>query len=231
MKKSFTLAYCMMIILAAAVQAQELSFQHLAANVEQRLNSIFDLHAVIDLEIVQQGQVVITTFDLQSGKVQKLTRLEVLAPELAAGQIYLFDLENNQMSIYIPMAEQIILQPLAGAAGTFGLSLDFANMDQFLSLEDIKGEIEEVLTTEQGVTYKVKVTDLDQQALFLSSASTNPDLAVQYVWVDANFIPYRMEYYEGDVCLGKMLIREYELNAGITAEQLRTLPDVPVLQF
>ncbi|HHX02087.1 MAG TPA: hypothetical protein GX739_05370 [Firmicutes bacterium] len=231
MKKSFILVCCMIIILTAAAYAQGLSFEQLAANVEQQLNGIFDMHAVVDLEVVQFGQVTFTTLDLKTSKEGRLTRLEMLAPDLVVGQIYLFDPEKEEVSIYMPMLGQILVQSLATASGQFGLSLDFADMDHLFSLGGIQGEIDEIIPTDQGLNYRVKVTDLGEQVPLLGSAATNPRLAVQYVWIDANYMPYRIEYYEGDVCLGKMVIREYELNMGIPAEELRNLPDVPIMKF
>lgn len=47
---------CCLFMINGVVQAQELTFEQLAAKVEQKLEAIDDLRAVFEAEVVESGQ-------------------------------------------------------------------------------------------------------------------------------------------------------------------------------
>lgn len=222
MKKVFTII-CFLLVFTAAACAQELTFEQLTANVEKRLSEIADLQAVFELEMVESGQTVVTKMDIKWIKEQNLYRINFLYPDIVAGQFYIIDGEKEEMAVYITMANMLMVMSVKSAA-QYGFSLPITDFEQSFTFANVKGEIVKVEQTDKGLQYMVKISEFDQ-GMFLMPAGTNPDGAVQYAWIDANYMPVRFEYWESDVCLAKLLIQEYAINSGISAEELRKVPE------
>jgi len=225
------LVCCLLAGITAAVSAAELDFAGLADVVEQKLAGIEDVRMIVELDIVQQGQPTSIVMNVKSSKSHQLTRVELLAPDVVAGQIMVIDLENNEMKMYMPVLNQIIVQPLANSAAGLGFNLEFTDLTQTLNLQGLSGEIKEVTAVEAGLEYLVVINDLGDQLPFMQGIDVDPQELVQYIWIDAEYIPYRVEGYQGTALLGKLVLTEYEFNSGIAVDELLEMPDVPVLQF
>lgn len=225
------LVCCLLAGITAAVSAAELDFAGLADVVEQKLAGIEDVRMIVELDIVQQGQPTSIVMNVKSSKSHQLTRVELLAPDVVAGQIMVIDLENNEMKMYMPVLNQIIVQPLANSAAGLGFNLEFTDLTQTLNLQGLSGEIKEVTAVEAGLEYLVVINDLGDQLPFMQGIDVDPQELVQYIWIDADYIPYRVEGYQGTALLGKLVLTEYEFNSGIAVDELLEMPDVPVLQF
>lgn len=225
------LVCCLLAGITAAVSAAELDFAGLADMVEQKLAGIEDVRMIVELDLVQQGQPTSIVMNVKSSKSHQLTRVELLAPDVVAGQIMVIDLENNEMKMYMPVLNQIIVQPLANSAAGLGFNLEFTDLTQTLNLQGLSGEIKEVTAVEAGLEYLVVINDLGDQLPFMQGIDVDPQELVQYIWIDAEYIPYRVEGYQGTALLGKLVLTEYEFNSGIAVDELLEMPDVPVLQF
>ncbi|NLM70036.1 MAG: hypothetical protein GX177_08595 [Firmicutes bacterium] len=225
------LVCCLLAGITAAVSAAELDFAGLADVVEQKLAGIEDVRMIVELDLVQQGQPTSIVMNVKSSKSHQLTRVELLAPDVVAGQIMVIDLENNEMKMYMPVLNQIIVQPLANSAAGLGFNLEFTDLTQTLNLQGLSGEIKEVTAVEAGLEYLVVINDLGDQLPFMQGIDVDPQELVQYIWIDAEYIPYRVEGYQGTALLGKLVLTEYEFNSGIAVDELLEMPDVPVLQF
>lgn len=225
------LVCCLLAGITAAVSAAELDFAGLADVVEQKLAGIEDVRMIVELDLVQQGQPTSIVMNVKSSKSHQLTRVELLAPDVVAGQIMVIDLENNEMKMYMPVLNQIIVQPLANSAAGLGFNLEFTDLTQTLNLQGLSGEIKEVTAVEAGLEYLVVINDLGDQLPFMQGIDVDPQELVQYIWIDADYIPYRVEGYQGTALLGKLVLTEYEFNSGIAVDELLEMPDVPVLQF
>lgn len=225
------LVCCLLAGITAAVSAAELDFAGLADVVEQKLAGIEDVRMIVELDLVQQGQPTSIVMNVKSSKSHQLTRVELLEPDVVAGQIMVIDLENNEMKMYMPVLNQIIVQPLANSAAGLGFNLEFTDLTQTLNLQGLSGEIKEVTAVEAGLEYLVVINDLGDQLPFMQGIDVDPQELVQYIWIDAEYIPYRVEGYQGTALLGKLVLTEYEFNSGIAVDELLEMPDVPVLQF
>lgn len=225
------LVCCLLAGITAAVSAAELDFAGLADVVEQKLAGIEDVRMIVELDLVQQGQPTSIVMNVKSSKSHQLTRVELLAPDVVAGQIMVIDLKNNEMKMYMPVLNQIIVQPLANSAAGLGFNLEFTDLTQTLNLQGLSGEIKEVTAVEAGLEYLVVINDLGDQLPFMQGIDVDPQELVQYIWIDAEYIPYRVEGYQGTALLGKLVLTEYEFNSGIAVDELLEMPDVPVLQF
>lgn len=225
------LVCCLLAGITAAVSAAELDFAGLADVVEQKLAGIEDVRMIVELDLVQQGQPTSIVMNVKSSKSHQLTRVELLAPDVVAGQIMVIDLKNTEMKMYMPVLNQIIVQPLANSAAGLGFNLEFTDLTQTLNLQGLSGEIKEVTAVEAGLEYLVVINDLGDQLPFMQGIDVDPQELVQYIWIDAEYIPYRVEGYQGTALLGKLVLTEYEFNSGIAVDELLEMPDVPVLQF
>ena len=200
---------------------------------EEKLKSIEDARFVREFDMVQMGQKTRTVMGIKGSKEHKLTRIEILAPDIAAGQIMLLDMENSEMRMYMPALNQIIVQSLAASAAGYGINIDLDDLTQSLSLEGLAGEIIEVVETEAGLEYVVAVAVTDEQVpvLVMQGIEVDPKDLVQHIWIDAQFIPYKLESFQDGTSLGSLVLSEYEINVGMETDELREMPDVPLLQF
>lgn len=233
-KVAVLILVCSLVVgICAVAGAQELSFQELADKVEEKLKSIEDARLVLEFDMVQIGQKTRTVMGIKGSKEHKLTRIEILAPDIAAGQIMLLDMENSEMRMYMPALNQIIVQSLAASAAGYGINIDLDDLTQSLSLEGLAGEIIEVVETEAGLEYVVAVAVTDEQVpvLVMQGIEVDPKDLVQHIWIDAQFIPYKLESFQDGTSLGSLVLSEYEINVGMETDELREMPDVPLLQF
>lgn len=215
---------CCLLMINGVVQAQELTFEQLAAKVEQKLEAIDDLRAVFEAEVVESGQKMTMKMEVKWVKESKLTRIDFLSPRVLEGQFYIADAEKQELSVYVPMTNMLMVMPVQSAE-EFGFDLPIGDFEKPIQFEDVKGEILRVEQTDRGLSYVVQIKELDQSMVGMISAGGSSDQAVQYVWFDADFMPVRFEYWDGEVCLAKLVIPEYEINKGVSAEELLAVPE------
>ena len=179
---------CCLFMINGVVQAQELTFEQLAAKVEQKVEAIDDLRAVFEAEVVESGQKITMKMEVKWVKESKLTRIDFLSPQVLEGQFYIADAEKQELSVYVPMMNMLMVMPVQSAE-EFGFDLPIGDFEKPIQFEDVKGEILRVEQTDRGLSYVVQIKELDQSMVGMISAGGSSDQAVQYVWFDADFMP------------------------------------------
>ncbi len=216
------------LTLSGVVVAADLTFEELIANVEKQINQLENFEVTIELKLMDQGLSDTMVVKVISSLEHGLFRMEMLAPSEIAGQIFIVDSENNIAKIYMPLIEHIIIQSLDSAAAGYGMDLDFGDFELFADFSNVEGEIHEVITTETGKEYVVKIPNLDTSLFTIDTPSGQSH---EYVSINSDFIPYKIKSYDQDILFAQIMLTDYQLNPDLTPEMINELPDVPVLEF
>ncbi len=210
--------------------AGELSFVELVEKVELKLNAIEDFSSMASVHLVEGDRINEFSFSIKASKKLMTTRIEMFKPDLFSGQIFLVDQSNQIVKMYIPILNQIAVESLK--PGSAGASLDFSDLSSLFNFKGLKGEIIEVIETDLGMQYKVSLAELDFQLGFLDDMMgiTGGQLQ-QYVWLNEEFIPFKIEFYEKGLYIGTFVLDKLEINVELAKEDLVSLPKVPEFSF
>lgn len=174
-----------------------------------------------------------------------LARLEVVEPAALAGQVYVLDGEAGEMRVYLPVTNQIVVQPLG--AGTSGSSAHDLPLAPERLVETFAGTARppsfRLAGTQQegGSTLYVLEAPLPSPPAGREpSAAGLPGLrqllgsgmeAAQggsvRVWIDgASWLPTRFVFYDpSGRQRATVVLTDVRVNGGLRADALRHLPD------
>jgi len=230
MKRILAVVLGFVLVFSTTVMANELTFSAVADQVEAALKEISDFRATIVIEVMQQGQLTRSVLKMAASREHQLLRLEMLEPDMVAGQIVIIDGNTQEMKMYMPIIDQIMVQSLASLTG--GIEINYADMYQLINLEGLEGEIKEIKETEAGKHYLISVSNLNTQLpINLTGDISLTGNEVQNVWINHDFIPYQIETFQGNTLIAKIAFTDYEYNLGISADELNKLPNVAVIRF
>lgn len=232
MRRSVLLVCLIMLFcLTVTVSAQPLNFAQLVEKVEDKLKTIEDFQSTASISLVEGERINLSVFSIKASKSLMTTRIEMLEPDVFSGQIILVDQEKNTVRMYMPVLDQIIVQSLDGANNT-GMDLDFTDLSSFFNIQDLEGEIEEVIETDAGLQYIVVISGLDNQLEFFQEMTDKTGgQQLQHVWINEEFMPYKIDFYQSENYIGTFSLDKFKINVGLTKEELQDLPNVPEITF
>lgn len=214
MKKTLVFVLCLVVLAGTMVSAKSITYQMLADNVAENFANVQDASAKLNFKVVEEGISTEAVVLISGSLPLELVRIEMLAPAVMAGQVIVMDQNAGKLKMYMPAMAQIIVQDLQ--AGNALMGFDVSGFDSTFDFHQLNGEILETITTETGVNYVVAV-EVENQ--------------VQKIWIDQDFMPIKIEAYQGDKLISTISLLELKLDSGLTAEQLQSLPNVPEVIF
>lgn len=231
--------------------AQALTAKDVVARSHQAIRSVRDVSVRITAESTDaKGRRSRMVMQVAAIVSPALLRLEVLEPAALADQAYVIDPERNEVQVYLPVTNQIVVQSLA--AGGTGLKLpESFSPDRLLEMLPSPDDptLELVGTERSGnITYYVLEAPAGAwESLPGASAGSAPgagsplggfltppagDVSTVRVWIDATtWLAGRIEIYSeasGAPAPGKLVgsvtLSGLRVNAGLEPEALRELP-------
>ncbi|NLM26355.1 MAG: hypothetical protein GX208_09625 [Firmicutes bacterium] len=188
------------------------SFEVLMNKVAASLGDVKDFSADVKIELVENTRSNITTLNVKASQVHEIARLEFKEPAVLAGQIIIANNQTKEVSVYMPVIQQILVSPIETVGSDLGLGIDFTDLNSLFDFSGFSGEIEEVAETESGLIYRIKLTIDRYQS--------------QYVWIGEDYIPFKVTIYNGDSYLGSLELIDLIINQQLTVEDLQSLPKV-----
>lgn len=217
MKKGLVLFLALFVVVSGLSYGQEivdeLNFTTLLKNVEDVLDNIEDFSADVEIELIENKRVNTTRINVKASKSAGVARIEFIEPKVLAGQIIVANSQLNQLQVYMPIAQQILISPLETAGADLGLGVNLTDLNSIFDFSGVTGTIEEVIHTEQELNYLVKVTGLDENQ-------------TQLIWIDQDFVPFKLAVYDHDNYLGSLFLSNLLINEELTPEELQKLPRV-----
>lgn len=230
MKKIFIGCVVLLLMISFTVDAQELTFDQLIAHVEEKLLDVEDFRIKAVIEVVEGERINRSAVVIETSQAHRVVRVEIVEPDILAGQIIVIDEASNAMKMYMPAFDQIIVQKLDNAEADLGLGVDFTDISKMFNIDDVDGEIKEIMETDTGLNYVIVIDAITDQFQF-PGANGELHEALYYLWINADFMPFKIEVIDNDNYLGAFYLEQYELNIGLTADELLALPDVPLVEY
>ncbi len=221
-KRPIYLALLFILILAHPSLAEKttegpLGLDELIEHAQERAVTLKDFSADVEIVQKQQRRTVTTVAFIQASQKWGLMRLELREPSVLRGQIIVADQETLEIKMYLPIADQIMIRDVESMGQEAGIPLDMDNLGAIFDFYDYDVEIKEVLNSEEGYTYVLEVTGIEEQT--------------QRIWLrDSDWVPYQIEVYEDDVLLGTLTLRNVTFDQCFSREELAALPDVRVFR-
>lgn len=217
MKKSLYLLAALLFLLSSSVSAgtavEELSYNELVNKVEASLAQVEDFSAEVRIELIENERQNVTRLQVKASQVNEIARLEFYEPSVLAGQIIVADTQESQVSIFMPIIQQIIISPLEVVGADLGLGIDFTDLSGIFDFSSLSGTILEVENSDSGLNYCVELNAFDQQQ-------------TQYVWIGEDFMPYKITIYDNQNYLGSLELENLVTNQELTKQELVSLPNV-----
>src|SRR5690554_3866275 len=134
MKKLLVVLCCVVLLGGNSVAlASQLTFEELMAKVEEQFVTLEDIRARIVIEVVEGERTNRSVAMIDASQTHKIARVELLEPEIMAGQIFVADQANNVVKMYSPIIEQIMVQSTDSMADSAGLGIDFTDLTNVFS--------------------------------------------------------------------------------------------------
>lgn len=229
----YLVCFIMVFCFTAAVSAQPLNFTQLLEKVEHKLTTIDEFQSMASIKVVEGERINLSVFSIKASKSLMTTRIEMLEPDVISGQVIVVDQEKDVVKMYMPVLDQIVVQSLEEAYNG-DMDLDFTDIGSFFNMQGLEGQIKEVIETDVGLQYIVSISGLDNQLDFfpeMTDETGGGQHLQQYIWINEEFMPFKMEFYQDDKYLGTFALDEFEINLGLTKEEMQNLPDVPEVVF
>ena len=214
---SFAVFFLALTSLAMAESKAPLELEELLEHAQERALSLKDFSADVEILQVQPRRTVRTVAFIQASQEWGLMRLELKEPSVLRGQIIVADQETLEVKMYLPIADQIMVRDVESMGQEAGIPLDMDNLGALFDFYDYDVEIRDVLNSDDGYTYVLEVTGIEDQT--------------QFIWLrDSDWVPYMIEVFEDDVLIGTLRLDNVVFDQSFNREELASLPDVRIFR-